>query len=196
MSKTRHRLARPTRLRATTLAWDYRDGQDIPGHQHAWHQLVYATTGVMTVQTPEGSFVVPPHRGVWVPGGTWHAIEISGAVSMRTLYLWKGLRGLPRSCQVLNVSPLLRELITHAVRLGTLNRKVAAQRRLMDVILDQLAVVQPRRSSSRSRPGRAPTNWPRSSRTIPVSDGLCVSSPAWWAPGNARSSASSGRRPG
>ena len=141
MSKTRHRLARPTRLRATTLAWDYRDGQDIPGHQHAWHQLVYATTGVMTVQTPEGSFVVPPHRGVWVPGGTWHAIEISGAVSMRTLYLWKGLRGLPRSCQVLNVSPLLRELITHAVRLGTLNRKVAAQRRLMDVILDQLAVV-------------------------------------------------------
>ena len=125
----------------TTLAWDYADGEDIPAHRHSWHQLVYATTGVMTVTTPAGSWVVPPHRGVWVPGGTEHSIQISGAVSMRTIYLWKGVRRLPKTCHVLSVSPLLRELIAHAVSLDILDRRVDAQRRLMDVILDQLAAL-------------------------------------------------------
>jgi AraC-like DNA-binding protein len=39
------------------------------------------------------------------------------------------------------VSPLLRELIAHAVSLDILDRRVDAQRRLMDVILDQLATL-------------------------------------------------------
>ncbi|HSY78004.1 MAG TPA: AraC family ligand binding domain-containing protein, partial [Verrucomicrobiae bacterium] len=59
---------------------EYVDGHVIKTHSHPWHQLVYASQGVMTVRTPEGAWVVPIHRGVWVPAGTRHSIEMSGAV--------------------------------------------------------------------------------------------------------------------
>jgi AraC-like DNA-binding protein len=124
-----------------SLAYDYPSGHRIPPHRHAEHQLVYATGGVMIVHTPEGSWVVPPHRGVWVPAGVEHAIEISGPVAMRTLYI---LPGVARSlvdrdaCGVLAVPGLLRELILHVVTLGGLDRRVAAEGRLLAVLLDLL----------------------------------------------------------
>src|SRR5580692_10974597 len=79
----------------------------IPNHTHTWSQLIYASAGVITVHTSQGSWVVPPERGVWVPAGVTHAIEMSGLVSIRTLYFAPGFgrRRLPGTCSVVNVSP-------------------------------------------------------------------------------------------
>jgi len=66
-------------------------------------------------------------------------MEMPGPVYMRTLYLKRGLsKSLPDGCCVLNVSPLLRELIIHATGLGALDRSVPAHKRLIGIILDQL----------------------------------------------------------
>jgi ribosomal protein L35AE/L33A len=56
-------MARP--LAAVAVA--YRDGQRIPRHRHREAHLIAAISGVMTVTTREGRFVVPPQRAVWVP---------------------------------------------------------------------------------------------------------------------------------
>jgi AraC-like DNA-binding protein len=97
----------------------------------------------MTVQTPEGTWVVPAHRGVWIPSRVVHSIQISGRVSMRTLYLSPRLvPSPPPSCYVLAVSPLLRELVLHAVSQGSLDRRVAAEAHLIAVILDQLEALR------------------------------------------------------
>lgn len=123
-------------------SWDFTNGQTIPEHFHPEHQLVYASAGVMTVHTPQGVWVAPPLRAVWIPSKTPHWISHSGHVSMRTLYFLPKLRrGLPAECVVMNVSPLLRELILHACRFKHLHRRVPEQRRIIDVILDQLEVV-------------------------------------------------------
>ena len=115
----------------------------IPLHYHDRDQLVYATHGVMTVQTDEGSWVVPTHRGVWIPKGVAHTIAMSGAVAMRTLYLKPRMaKLLPRSCCVINISPLLKELIVEACATGALKNRVLAERHLADVIVDQLRIVQ------------------------------------------------------
>ncbi len=107
-------------------------------HSHDWHQLIYASRGVMTVNTSTGSWVVPSRRAVWVPGGIEHEIEMSASVSVRTLYLRTGLSAaLPDECCVVNVSPLLRELILRTIDIGMLNRTVATHKHLIDVILDQ-----------------------------------------------------------
>lgn len=120
----------------------YASGHTIHDHSHDWDQLIYASRGVMTVHTPDGSWVVPPQRAVWVPGGVTHRIETSGAVAMRSLYLVPGLaRAGPKRCAVVSVAPLLRELILHAVRLRVLERGVPAHRRLVGVILDQIATL-------------------------------------------------------
>src|SRR5262249_2308508 len=51
-------------------------------------------------------------------------------------------RGLPRDCCAVNVSPLLREMILEAVRIGALDRRVPAQQRLIGVLLDQLRILR------------------------------------------------------
>jgi AraC-like DNA-binding protein len=123
-----------------TYAFGHSAGFTIPPHHHDWSQLIYASAGVMTVHTSYGSWVVPPERGVWVPAGVTHSIEMSGQVSMRTLYFAPGFapRRLPGTCCVVNVSPLMRELILHAITMGALNRGIAVHARLIGVIVDQI----------------------------------------------------------
>jgi AraC-like DNA-binding protein len=121
------------------IAFEYPAGDHIPPHVHGRHQLLYAARGVMTVHTPRGTWVVPPHRGVWIPARVRHSIDVSGALSMRTLYLRTDLASRwPDGCRVINVPPLLRELVLHAVDRGGLDRSVPADRHLVDVLLDQL----------------------------------------------------------
>jgi len=98
---------------------------------------------VMTVRTGVGTWVVPTHRAVWIPATVPHSITMSGTVSMRTLYLRPRLaRTLPRSCCVVNVPPLLRELILHACALATLNVRKERQRHVIDLIVDHLEAIE------------------------------------------------------
>lgn len=132
----------PKRFQVLTLAHEFESGHVIPFHAHDWHQLVYASEGVMTVHVPEGFWVVPPNRAVWVPARTQHAIRVSGPVSMRTLYLWPGLsKSFSRECRVMAVSPLLRELLVFATSRKTLNRRARSDAQLVGVILEQLVVI-------------------------------------------------------
>jgi AraC-like DNA-binding protein len=133
---------RQSEIQIRSLALTYSSGFTIPPHRHAWAQLIYASRGVMSVRTDTGAWVVPTHRAVWVPGEIEHSIEMSGEVAMRTLYLAPGLaHGVPETCAVVNVSPLLRELILHAVELGPLDAAEPRHARLIGVITDQLAAL-------------------------------------------------------
>ena len=128
-----------TGFQLTTLSHDYADGAHVARHYHYEDQLVFANKGVMTVQTLEGLWVVPPLRAVWIPGRIVHSIRMSGKVSMRTLYFaQKRFNELPRKCLVMSVSLLLRELILHACTLAKLSNKRPAERRVVEMILDQL----------------------------------------------------------
>jgi len=147
MSQKRQSAILDPRRRAdaqvTTLVYNYPPVHKVPWHFHDWDQLVYASTGVMTVRTSEGAWVVPAHRAVWIPAGVPHTITMSGNVAMRTLYLRPTLARAPsRGCCVVNVSPLLKELILHACTFPALKKKIRSQRHLIDVIVDQLAAIQ------------------------------------------------------
>lgn len=94
----------------------------------------------MAVHTAAGTFVVPPTRAVWVPAALPHAISMSGAVAMRTLYfspeLWTRA---PKQCRVLAVDPLLEALIMTTIRQRGLDRRRARDARLIAVLIDRLA---------------------------------------------------------
>jgi AraC-like DNA-binding protein len=71
-----------------------------------------------------------------------HEIETSGFVAMRTLYLDTTLSdSFPKQCVVVSVSPLLRELVLHACRIGVLNGANAEQARLINVLVDQMHIL-------------------------------------------------------
>lgn len=143
MSQTRQTarfdLVADRRSLITTFTRDYPAGHVVAPHFHDRDQLVYASRGVMTVRSRHETWVVPTHRAVWIPARFPHDITMSGLVAMRALYLKpRFARSLPRCCCVVNVSPLLRELILHACTLGALRRSVSYQRHLVDAIIDQL----------------------------------------------------------
>ena len=145
MSKKRQSVHVCPRLPSpvTALAYDLGHGHAIPEHLHPEDQLVYACQGVMTVRTNAGTWVVPTQRAVWIPARTPHSILMSGAVSMRTIYLRARLvRRLPRTCCVVNVSPLLQQMIIHLCTVGTLNRRSRTYAHLIHVLIDQLETVQ------------------------------------------------------
>ena len=112
----------------------------IPEHYHPEDQLIFASRGVMTVSTRRGIWVIPPMRAMWIPARTPHSVRMSGPVSMRTLYFLPGLvRPLPAAgCSVINVSPLLKELILHACSCAPLDPAIPAQRRVIAILGDQL----------------------------------------------------------
>jgi AraC-like DNA-binding protein/quercetin dioxygenase-like cupin family protein len=147
MSQTRHTslLGKNGRRIAEMAggAWDFRHGHVIRRHSHVENQLLFASEGVMTVETSEGIWVVPPLRAVWIPAETAHGVAMSGRVSMRTLYFSPRLRTtLPRRCLVINISALLRELILHACQFSKLRKRVAAERHVIELILDQLRLTE------------------------------------------------------
>jgi AraC-like DNA-binding protein len=145
MSRTRQTYqSRPSRtvldgsVLVRTFGVTFTGGQIFKAHTHKWDQLTYATEGVLTVKTAHATWVVPPHRAVWVPAGVEHTEIYSGPVKARSLYFVPQLSQFDRAdCTGMNVSPLLRELILKAISIGALDSAVPAQSHLIDVILDQ-----------------------------------------------------------
>jgi AraC-like DNA-binding protein len=125
------------------LADEYPDGFVDPPHRHARAQLVYSTTGVMTVITDQASFVVPPQRAVWIPAGVEHEVHCRGMVACRTLYVVPDAApGLPTSCRVIEVSDLLRALIVEATQLPIEYNVDGRDGRVMALILDDIIASQ------------------------------------------------------
>lgn len=110
-----------------------------PPQSKDWGQLLYATQGLMAVETGGSRWLVPGHRALWAPPGVCYVLDLSGPVRLRNLYIARGYcRALPRECRTVNVTPLLRELILHTTALGALHRERARERRVLDLLMDQL----------------------------------------------------------
>lgn len=121
------------------LASDYPHGAYIAPHRHLRAQLIHALTGVMTVMSAHGSWVVPTGRAVWMPAGADHAVRFFGDVSMRTVYVALDARpSLPDGCEVIDVSPFLREAIVAATRVPLDYELGGRDHRVMELILDEL----------------------------------------------------------
>jgi AraC-like DNA-binding protein len=124
------------------MAKDYPDGWVQPWHRHRRAQLVYASSGVMTITTSQGSWVVPPNRALWIPAAIDHEIVMAGLVTMRTLYIEpQASADLPDSCRVVAVSGLLRELILRAVEMPLLYDEAGPEGRIAALIFDELRLL-------------------------------------------------------
>lgn len=111
-------------------------------HTHRRAQLLYACSGVMSVVTRDGAFVVPPQRAVWLPEGIEHEVHYGVPVSLRTLYIEpRAHEDLPTQCRVLEVSDLLRALILAAVNLPTEYNLTGREGRIMALLLDEIATM-------------------------------------------------------
>ena len=136
-------------LAIRSLATNYASGYRIEPHQHPWHQFLYAISGAMTVSTKNSSWMIPTGRAVFIPAGCAHAIRMWGTVEMRTLYLSPGLTAFENpSCRVVEVTPLLRELVLRIVERMGLDSRSAHDSRVIGLVEDEVKTAMDRTEDS------------------------------------------------
>lgn len=133
-------VARPL----VALGNEYRDGHRVDPHQHRRAQLLYGFSGVVLATTPDGTLVMPPERGMWIPAGVTHSVRMLGDVSMRSVYIKPhAIETMPDHCQVVEISPLLRALIAEAVDIPVEYDPNDRSGAVMALLLHELARLKP-----------------------------------------------------
>ncbi|NLG76734.1 MAG: AraC family transcriptional regulator [Xanthomonadaceae bacterium] len=109
-------------------------------HDHREAQLLYAVRGVVSVTTDEGTWVVPPSRAVWLPPHVEHETASRARVQFRSLLIdTSELHNLPDECMVVEVTPLLRELILKLATLAQHDGTQDAIEAVVNLILLELS---------------------------------------------------------
>ncbi|HET8880747.1 MAG TPA: helix-turn-helix transcriptional regulator [Solimonas sp.] len=125
--------------RTLGFALDYESGALQPRHCHDAPQLLHAARGVMRVTTPQGYWVVPPGRGVWIPAFVPHEIRMVGPVSMCTLYVRAAdAPAAADRCGVVAVPPLLQRLMHELAAMGSPPMADARHQAIESLVLVEL----------------------------------------------------------
>ena len=120
-----------------SAATTYADGSRLHRHDHPWGQLAFCNSGVMRVIGDAAAWLSPPTRAIWLPAGVAHEIVMRGEVATRFLYICPQLaEPLPTQPEVLEVAPLLRELILHILKIRMLHPDKPEQDRLARLLID------------------------------------------------------------
>lgn len=129
----------PLPANVIAYAQDYTHGTHEAPHQHGCAQLLHGLSGVIRVETELGSWVVPPNKGMWIPAGVTHSLQMTGQVQVRTLFVEPLARAdLPNSCFVADISMLLKALIIEATTLPVERSQGSRDERIIELILDEL----------------------------------------------------------
>ncbi|OJT45502.1 AraC family transcriptional regulator [Serratia plymuthica] len=125
------------------IGTDYPSGHLLPMHSHRRAQLLYGATGVMHVFTHQGNWIVPPQRAVWLPPQMPHEVRMVG-VTTRSLYIEPTalLASQPQVCQVVSVTPLMRQLLMAAVDMPLEYDPNGRDGALVFLLLHELAQLQ------------------------------------------------------
>jgi AraC-like DNA-binding protein len=115
-----------------------------PAHAHPWAQMVYATSGTLSVVLDTQSFVISPEQAAWLPPGVKHQVGSMLGADFKSLWIAADVvcPTMHRPI-VFQVSPLLRALVIEAAALDVANERGEYPDRVTRLILDQLVRVQP-----------------------------------------------------
>lgn len=116
-------------------------GWTIETHTHERGQLLCIISGNMRVITDEGSWITPPGQACWVPSESNHLVTFTQSSEFRTISIRADLlTELPKKCCVIKLSPLLRELIITAVKIGWEYRLESYEARLMQLLVEKISL--------------------------------------------------------
>ncbi|MDU4154830.1 AraC family transcriptional regulator [Phytobacter sp. MRY16-398] len=101
----------------SSTAISYQRGDTDPPHHHIEGQLLFATRGVMLVETENDRWVIPPQRALWLPPLQIHSYNLLSHTDLRAVYFSRSLiaecANFTKSHQVhvITATALVKELI-------------------------------------------------------------------------------------
>lgn len=107
-------------------------------HEHQKHQLLYAVSGVLELETERRTFLLPPQRGALIRARVRHRVRSKGRAELRTVYLAPKTRIPEGDCAVFAVPDVLREMIVHASKWGPSTPQDRAARAFFAAIVEML----------------------------------------------------------
>ncbi|MDN0077396.1 helix-turn-helix transcriptional regulator [Crenobacter sp. SG2303] len=118
---------------------DFAANSRFVSHSHPWGQLNYSAAGVMELSIDGQRFLSPPQYAVWIPPGLPHDAHIHQNVIYHSAYIDAPLCGdLPDKPCSLVLSPILKAILADFAERGLAIPATPADRRLADVLVDQL----------------------------------------------------------
>ncbi len=86
-------------------------------HSHDLHQIEYALSGVVEVETAAAHYLLPPRQAAWIPAGLDHRTTLNSAVRTVAVLFDPGLIPGPGDrARILAVPPLIREMMVYSLR--------------------------------------------------------------------------------
>lgn len=107
--------------------------------QPGWDCLVFARSGLFTALTDTQAWTIPTHRALCVPDGTRVRIETARRTAIRCLYVDDRLDVLGNEVRVVNLTPLARELMLHAVASAPMRLDTPANEATITLLSERLA---------------------------------------------------------
>jgi len=154
----------PTAVQPVTMiARDLVSERSLQAHTHDCAQLTLALEGVIRVNAMDSSWIVPPQRAIWTAANVEHSLSVIESARLRPVYVVSSFDPFPgEPCKVLEVSPLLRELVM-ALELEDPEVPTHRSQLICNLILDELPHLA-------TRPIRVPM--PRDKRLRSLCDAL------------------------
>jgi AraC-like DNA-binding protein len=85
-------------------------------HTHTRHQLLYAFSGTLRLDTEDRLYLLPPQRAVWIPAGVLHRTTLkkvrSGAVFLSPSLVPTEIT----RARIISAAPIVREMVRYALR--------------------------------------------------------------------------------
>lgn len=123
----------------------YARGEVDPPHHHPQGQLLFATKGVMLVETGRARWVIPPQRALWIPPFQEHTYSVLSTTELRAVWFSPSLIARCESfahkddVHVIMATPLLKELIAG---LFSADYRSGSQRTMAVLLLEILSETQ------------------------------------------------------
>jgi AraC-like DNA-binding protein/quercetin dioxygenase-like cupin family protein len=86
-------------------------------HNHDLHQVEYAVSGTVEVETSGGRYLLPPQQAAWIPAGLEHRTRIPHSVRTVSVFFAPDLVTTHRDAmRIIAVTPVVREMVRHGIR--------------------------------------------------------------------------------
>lgn len=114
-----------------------------PPQTHRWGEFVFSFSGVLELYAEGSLFRVPPGQGLWHPPETEHRGGNRNPSLHCSLYIEPGVaaeKGLPQTSCALTINAMVRSMLHHLRLNMPAAPYTAEESRLLEVVVDQLAI--------------------------------------------------------
>lgn len=109
-------------------------------HSHEWGQVQLISGGILEMDAEDTRFLAPPHLAIWVPAGIKHCSYNRKPIEYCSLNIARDLtNAFPSQTSLIKVTPIVSAIMDDFRRRQINIAHSEADRRLVQVLLDQLA---------------------------------------------------------